>query len=217
MRLFPKRKLKDCPFCGAKQHEFIVEKWEMVPFEKMHIPENDGFWYQVACGNCFAEVSEDISLDKACENWNKRKDELKMNGKYNSARDTRLHKDNVFNVITLLLIPDMFDRAELHDDSKLKEPEKSIYDEFIPKLRTAKYGTPEYEQIREEMRKAGGDHHNSHNRHHPEYFPNGINDMTLNDLNEMICDWFAASLRSDTSFIKGLDRNIQKYNIPTVS
>lgn len=213
MVLSTKRKLRECPFCGASEDKLLIERWEMVPYEKLHI-NGDGYWYQVSCGECFADAAEDISLNKAIDNWNKRKDDSNMESTYNSAKDTRLHKDNVFNVIMLLAIPELFERAEYHDDSKLKPPEKEVYDEFIPKLRTAKYGTPEYEKIRDDMRKAGGDHHNKVNRHHPEYFPNGINGMTLNDFNEMVYDWFAASLRSDTTFIEGLDRNIEKYGIP---
>lgn len=137
-----------------------------------------------------------------------------MEGKYNSAPDTYKHKDNVMAVMMLLTIPELYDRAEHHDDSKLQKPEKEVYDTFIPKLRTAKYGTPEYENIRKEMNKNGGTHHTHVNRHHPEYFKNGVAGMNMLDFVEMVCDWFAASLRSDTGFMEGLDRNIQKYNIP---
>lgn len=52
------------------------------------------------------------------------------------------------------------------------------------------------------------------NRHHPEHFPNKVNDMNIVDLFEMLCDWFAASLNSDTTFIQGLDMNCQKYELP---
>ena len=137
-----------------------------------------------------------------------------MSDIYNSARDTQLHKENVVNVMMLLILPDLYNRADTHDNSKLQSPEKEVYDEFVPKLRTAKYGTPEYEAIRDEMNQKGGWHHTHVNRHHPEFFKSGISGMTLNDFVEMVCDWFAASLRSDTSFIDGLDRNIKKYDIP---
>lgn len=137
-----------------------------------------------------------------------------MMEKYNSDIDTYYHKVNICNVICLLFIPELYARADEHDNSKLEEPEKSIYDEFIPKLRTAKYGTPEYEQIKKDMRIKGGDHHNKFNRHHPEYFEKGVSGMNLLDFMEMVCDWFAASLRSDTSFLDGLDGNVSKYGIP---
>lgn len=134
---------------------------------------------------------------------------------YDSTKDTRLHKTNVFNTMLVLLLPDLYERADSHDDSKLRDPEKAMYDEFIPKLRTAKYGTKEYEKIRDDMEKGGLQHHYKMNSHHPEHFgDDGINGMDIADLNEMICDWFAASLRSDTSFMDGLDRNFKKYDIP---
>ena len=40
------------------------------------------------------------------------------------------------------------------------------------------------------------DHHYANNRHHPEHWPNGINDMTLMDLIEMLADWKAATARN---------------------
>jgi hypothetical protein len=37
--------------------------------------------------------------------------------------------------------------------------------------------------------------------------------MTLFDIFEMFVDWFAASLRSDTGFEKGLSMNKERYNM----
>ena len=137
------------------------------------------------------------------------------NSQYDSSKDTYLHKENIINVMMLLIIPELFDRAEHHDDSKLRSPEKEeVYNEFIPTLKPTRYGSPEYESIRKEMSMKGGKHHSSVNRHHLEFFKTGISGMNMNDLMEMVCDWFAASLRSDTSFIDGLDLNVKKYGIP---
>ena len=139
-----------------------------------------------------------------------------LHEKYDSRKDAYQHKRYVYDVMMLLIIEKLFERAAAHDDSKLKDPEKSCYDKYIPMLKSAKYGTPEYEKIKGNMGE-GLKHHFEENRHHPEHFENGIYGMNLIDLVEMICDWFAASLRSDTPFISGgLDSNVEKYNIPSM-
>lgn len=145
---------------------------------------------------------------------NKEDEKITKNPDYDSTDDTLLHILNIQNVFNLIIIPELFDRALKHDASKLENPEKEMYDKYIPLLRTAKYGTPEYEEIRKKMYEDGLKHHYKSNRHHPEHFKNGINDFTIIDLVEMICDHFAASLRSDTSFISGLDGNAKKYKYP---
>lgn len=131
--------------------------------------------------------------------------------KYDSAVDTMKHK-----VIVSQLIGGMsnrlIERRFSHDDSKLESPEKECYDKFIPKLREAKYGSPEYNKIKDEMG-SGLQHHYEVNRHHPEHFSNGVNGMTLIDVVEMFCDWYAASQNSDTSFEEGLKMNFKKYHI----
>jgi len=40
------------------------------------------------------------------------------------------------------------------------------------------------------------EHHYKNNRHHPEHFNNGIDEMNLVDLIELLCDWKAASERN---------------------
>jgi hypothetical protein len=56
------------------------------------------------------------------------------------------------------------------------------------------------------------DHHNKHNRHHPEYFENGIKDMNLIDLIELICDWKSATLRHDDGdIIRSISMNKERF------
>lgn len=99
----------------------------------------------------------------------------------------------------------------LHDDSKLKSPEKEIFDEFTPKLKDCTYGSEEYKTYLKEM-KVALDHHYEENRHHPEHFKNGISGMTLVDLCEMISDWKAASLRhADGDIIKSIEINQKRF------
>jgi len=82
-------------------------------------------------------------------------------------------------------------RADTHDASKLQEPEKSMFDEWTPKLKLFEFGSAEYKDALVKM----GDalkHHYANNRHHPEHF-DGICDMNLIDIVEMLCDWIVAA------------------------
>jgi hypothetical protein len=112
------------------------------------------------------------------------------------------------------MVKELSYRGAHHDESKLQEPEKSTYDKYIPELRKYKYGSKEYQQVRDAMYKEGLKHHFESNRHHPEHFKNGMSDMNIIDLMELFCDWYAASLRSDAGFEEGLKINSKKYNMP---
>jgi hypothetical protein len=91
-------------------------------------------------------------------------------------------------------IRDLQDRADDHDQSKLRSPEKEMFDEFTPKLAELEYGSPEYKAATQAMGSAL-EHHYAHNSHHPEHYEDGVRGMTLLDLLEMLCDWKAASER----------------------
>jgi hypothetical protein len=104
-------------------------------------------------------------------------------------------------------------KGEYHDQSKLQEPELTIFDEYTPKLRDITYGSEEYKTCMKEMKPAI-EHHNANNRHHPEHFVDGINDMNLFDLIELICDWKAATLRHNNgNILKSLEINKERFNI----
>jgi hypothetical protein len=110
-----------------------------------------------------------------------------------------------------LVIQELDKRAQIHDASKLAEPERSIMAENTEKLGKTVYGTPEYQKLLEEIKPAL-DHHYAHNRHHSEHWPNGINDMTLIDMIEMLCDWKAASARNKNGNInKSIEVNAKRY------
>jgi hypothetical protein len=85
-------------------------------------------------------------------------------------------------------------RVTKHDESKLHDPEKAMFDEFTPKLRDSTYGSDEYRGYLQEMGTAL-EHHYANNRHHPEHFEDGVAGMTLVDLIEMLSDWKAATER----------------------
>ncbi len=132
---------------------------------------------------------------------------------YDSANDTYSHKRHVESAMGKI-IKALEDRSEHHDDSKLENPEKACYDKYIPLLKETKYGTKEYYAIKDAMENDGLKHHFDANRHHPEHFKNGIEDMTLVDIVEMFCDHYAASLRSDTGYPAGEKSNAGRYHYP---
>lgn len=85
-------------------------------------------------------------------------------------------------------------RAERHDESKLYEPERSIFRENTAKRDSVVYGSVEYYEHLRSVRVALN-HHYANNRHHPEHHLSGIRGMNLVDLIEMLCDWMSASMK----------------------
>lgn len=105
----------------------------------------------------------------------------------------------------------LIQRAIVHDASKLEEPEASVFDEYTSKLKGSTYGSEEYKQFLVGMKPAL-DHHYANNSHHPEHWPNGIKDMSLLDLIEMLVDWKAASERHENgSITKSLEINKPRF------
>lgn len=131
---------------------------------------------------------------------------------YDSFEDTQRHR---LRVAMLLgeIAGELRVRANEHDESKLVEPEKPIFDEYTPKLKDSTYGSDEYKRFLDEM-KVALDHHYSRSRHHPEHFANGVNDMTLVDLVEMLCDWKAATERHANGNIKtSIEQNTKRFGL----
>jgi len=130
--------------------------------------------------------------------------------KYDSEQDTRDHIRKVaWNIQKV--VNALGSRAIGHDDSKLDEPEKPVFDEVTPMLKKLTYGSPEYMEQLEKM-KTALDHHYKVNTHHPESFENGLEGMTLVDLVEMFCDWCAATERhADGDIHKSIDLNATRF------
>jgi hypothetical protein len=129
---------------------------------------------------------------------------------YDSREDTKQHIQQV-RVFIEKIAEAIIDRGHYHDQSKLQSPEKEIFDEYTPKLAGTTYGSEEYKTYLEEM-KVALSHHYSKNRHHPEYHPNGIHDMNLVDLIEMLCDWKAATMRhNDGDIMKSIEINQERF------
>ena len=126
--------------------------------------------------------------------------------------ETQRHIDKVRKYIRFFT-DRLTTRGENHDASKLESPEIELFAEHIEHLAEIEYGSEEYEA---ELKALGPaiEHHHSVNKHHPEYHPNGINDMTLIDLVEMIADWKASSERTKSgNLLKSIDINIKRFNI----
>ena len=129
---------------------------------------------------------------------------------YDSKEDTIKHINQVVKYIDVC-IDELVYRANNHDNSKLKDPEKEIFDIYTPKLKDTTYGSEEYNTYLSEM-KVALDHHYKHNRHHPEHFNSNISKMNLIDIIEMICDWLAATKRhSNGNIYKSIEHNQKRF------
>ena len=119
---------------------------------------------------------------------------------YDCTKDVNIHIGYVKHFIGKIVLK-LVERSFGHDASKLQEPEKSMFDEFTPRLKETVFGSDEYKSALVDMGEALK-HHYASNRHHPEHFENGINSMNLVDIVEMVCDWNAVA------FLKGQEVNL---------
>ncbi len=111
------------------------------------------------------------------------------------------------------MIEELDARARNHDASKLESPEAEIFGEFTPLLAQTKYGTPEYDELLKKVKPAT-DNHYAKNRHHPQHHKNGIDDMDLVDITEMLMDWLAATSRNKDGNIRtSIDINATRFNM----
>ena len=105
---------------------------------------------------------------------------------YDSRPATLFHSQRVGELV-IAVVKELLDRSTCHDRSKTESPEVEVFDEFRPKLKPSTYGSDEYKGFLEAMGN-GPRHHYANNPYHPEHFENGVNDMTLVDLIEMLAD-----------------------------
>ncbi len=135
-----------------------------------------------------------------------------MTAGYDSTEDTLDHKKKVSGNL-IKVIEHLAKRGIAHDASKLQSPEKEIFDEVSPLLSSLTYGSDEYTASLARMKPAL-DHHYAANDHHPEHFTNGVTDMDMLQIIEMLCDWKAASERhSDGDMAKSLSINTKRFGI----
>lgn len=104
------------------------------------------------------------------------------------------HKNKV-SFLLKRIAKELEERADTHDDSKFALGEFEGFSQ-LDNARKYEYGSPEYEAIIHNNKAA--QIHVSRNSHHPEFWPNGIEDMNLIDIIEMLCDWEIARQTRDT-------------------
>ena len=126
--------------------------------------------------------------------------------------ETMRHIERVRNLLGGI-IKELLRRGEMHDQSKLRQPEVALFAEYTPKLAACTYGSEEYEGFRKAMG-AALSHHYANNRHHPEHHKHGIDGMNLVDLIEMFCDWFAAASRHvDGDPVKSIEISQARFGL----
>lgn len=107
-------------------------------------------------------------------------------------------------------------RGQTHDHSKLGPEELPRYVETIDEFDKHPFGSDGYHAAKASLGPALA-HHYQHNRHHPEHFPNSIDDMNLVDVLEMLCDWKSATQNHYPIRPGNMERSIQiaveKYKI----
>ena len=100
-------------------------------------------------------------------------------------------QEHIYNVRKLLnkFADVLKQKGETHDQSKLEEPE--VYGWAAMDLEP-RYESGSYEYY-DKLRRFSEvfNHHYKVNSHHPEHFINPEYEMTLIDMVEMLCDWFA--------------------------
>jgi hypothetical protein len=131
---------------------------------------------------------------------------------YDSTADTLLHIKRVNELLSEAAI-ELLNRGIVHDMSKLESPEKELYDEHTPKLKSLTFGTPEYYKNLEDIKPAL-DHHYAHNSHHPQFYEDGVDGMDLFDVIEMLIDWKAATERhEDGNIWKSIGINKERFGL----
>jgi len=128
--------------------------------------------------------------------------------------ETRKHISNVVFFMNIIVI-ELLKRAQNHDGSKLESPELELFTIWTEKLAACTYGSETYKEFLEQLKPALEHHYAaSNNRHHPEHFKNGIDDMNILDIIEMFVDWGSACKRhNDGNLRKSIEINAKRFNI----
>ncbi len=101
-----------------------------------------------------------------------------------------------------------------HDATKMETPELESFTEYTSLLKDSTYGSKEYNERLAGVLKPALDHHYAKNRHHPEHWEHGVDDMDLVDIIEMFCDWKSATLRhNDGNLLKSIDHNANRFKL----
>ena len=125
----------------------------------------------------------------------------------------RIH-DHTFGVRSRVtrICTALMTRAITHDNSKYSENELDDHISMAEEMDGIKYGTDAYYAIKRKYETLSAEHF-ANNRHHPEHHPNGLNDMNLVDVIEMLCDWLTGSENTGTPVERSLEINEKRYNV----
>lgn len=108
-------------------------------------------------------------------------------------------------------------RGRNHDRSKFSSYELPYF-AAADDLKKVPYGSKHYKSQIDvgSMLRPAIEHHWRHNRHHPEYFENGMQGMNIVDVVEMLCDWLAACERhgDDHNIFHSINVNRMRFKIP---
>lgn len=102
-------------------------------------------------------------------------------------------------------------RGIVHDNSKYSDDEKVWFE------KAEKYDRAHFDKYEDWLNTTKPiiapalNHHYANNRHHPEHHKNGINDMNLIDLIEMVVDWQASADCRGTKL--DTDYSFKRFNI----
>lgn len=120
------------------------------------------------------------------------------------------HNNNVQNNLADV-IANFAKRVANHDQSKYSPEELSLVTgkSALDKL---EYNSSEYKDGLAKVQ-YGIDHHYANNNHHPEHYSDGIKGMTLLDLLEMACDWQAAAVEHNSTFLESINRNVERFGL----
>ena len=127
-----------------------------------------------------------------------------------SVVETLRHQKQI-RILGDLFIKSLTERLQSHDDTKLESPEIEGFDAMANTIDNITYGS-EADKAAKELLSVALTHHYARERHHPEHFDNGIEDMNLVDLVEHFLDCMASSLRhNDGNFRKSLETNQKRF------
>ena len=152
-------------------------------------------------------------LEAAKEANNKEMEVVKAERNHESA-GLRLIAEHIRNVQIYIgdVVSELYSRILYHDITKYSDKELALVANKA-KLDSLPYMSDEYKAALESVQDALR-HHYRNNRHHPEFWKDGIRDMTLIDLIEMLADWKAAS-QSTTggNVLESISKNRERFEI----
>lgn len=131
----------------------------------------------------------------------------------NEAIGLRLVADHVQRVQVHMrsAVDNLIARLVQHDQSKYTADELPLVTGKAY-LDSLSYNSDEYKAALANVQAAVAVHY-AKNSHHPEHYPNGVADMSLLDLLEMLCDWQAAGEIKNGSIEKSIALNIERFKL----